>query len=114
MSLDIELRMPACPHCGSSPEGWEGNITHNLTRMASAAGIYKALWRPEELFKNPKARNIMPIVERGLKWLEENEEEARKFDSPNGWGTYDDFIDFVQVYLGALYSFPDAEVWTYR
>ena len=29
------------------------NITHNLGSMAAAAGIYKALWRPEELFEKP-------------------------------------------------------------
>jgi precorrin-6x reductase len=40
MSLDIWLEISATP--------FEANITHNLNRMAEAAGVYKVLWRPEE------------------------------------------------------------------
>ena len=114
MSLNIHLINPPCPHCGSSEGGWEGGITHNLTAMASAAGIYQAVWRPDELFDKPKARNLIPVIERGLKWLEENKEEAGRHGSPNGYGTYDDFLSFIWDYLDALHSNPDADVWTYR
>ena len=32
------------------PEGaYSANITHNLGKMAEEAGIYKHLWRPEEI-----------------------------------------------------------------
>ena len=62
MSLDIYLEIPAgierwceCLRCGklhtttSPEEGYEANITHNLSRMAQDAGIYHYLWRPEEM-----------------------------------------------------------------
>lgn len=49
MSLDITLYTPMCAHCGRSGEGYSANITHNLGAMAEAAGIYLALWRPEEI-----------------------------------------------------------------
>ena len=44
MSLDIYLIPPRCEHCGERGEGYDANITHNLGRMASEAGIYEVLW----------------------------------------------------------------------
>jgi len=38
---------------------FDTNITHNLTTMADKAGIYYALWRPEEIQKE-KASGIVP------------------------------------------------------
>ena len=63
MSLDINLYIihdpveEDCPHCGQKYLNifdnkecvYEGNITHNLNRMAEACGIYMELWRPEEI-----------------------------------------------------------------
>ena len=31
------------------PYVWHGNITHNLARMAQAAGVYEALWTPMDM-----------------------------------------------------------------
>lgn len=43
MSLDITLRAVRPVDVFSS------NITHNLNAMAEAAGIYRQIWRPEEI-----------------------------------------------------------------
>jgi len=43
MSLDVYL-MKTMP-----TSVYDANITHNLGAMAEAAGIYKHLWRPEEI-----------------------------------------------------------------
>jgi len=43
MSLDVYLEV-------TKPTTiFEANITHNLNRMAQAAGIYEALWCPDEI-----------------------------------------------------------------
>jgi hypothetical protein len=34
---------------GRSNEVYSANITHNLGKMADEAGVYEALWRPEEI-----------------------------------------------------------------
>lgn len=34
----------------------------------------------------------------------------KKFDSPNGWGTYEHFVSFVEEYLEALEKYPNAVV----
>ena len=43
MSLDVYLTATR------KVEVYQANITHNLTKMADAAGIYMVCWRPEEL-----------------------------------------------------------------
>lgn len=88
-------------HCFSS------NITHNLGAMANAAGIYEALWRPEEIGAK-EAKQLIPILEVGLKKLKENPEEYKKHNAPNGWGMYEHFVPFVEEILEACKKYPEA------
>ena len=46
MSLDVELFEKID---GVDRLVFEANVTHNLNRMAEAAGFYKEVWRPEEI-----------------------------------------------------------------
>ena len=83
------------------------NITHNLNKMADEAGIYEALWRPEEIGKT-KASEIVELLEKGLADLKARPEHFKKFNSPNGWGMYENFVPFVEKYLEACKDYPDA------
>ena len=83
------------------------NITHNLGEMAEKANIYKACWRPEEIGAT-NARDIIPLLETGLIDMKDRPEYYRQFDSPNGWGTYNDFVPWVEEYLAACKEYPDA------
>jgi hypothetical protein len=85
------------------------NITHNLGKMAGEAGIYKALWRPEEIGKT-KASEIVELLEKGLSDLKERPEHFEKFNSSNGWGMYEHFVPFVEKYLEACKEYPDAVI----
>lgn len=40
---------PVTVHINEVNDGYHANITHNLGKMAEAAGIYHALWRPDEI-----------------------------------------------------------------
>lgn len=105
------------------------NITHNLGAMADKAGIYEALWRPYKLQPEYNinendhtaeydyeyshtvyAKDIIHVIKKGLKKLTNNPAYFRKFDSPNGWGIYDNFVPFVRRYLEALIEHPDSIV----
>jgi len=86
---------------------YEANITHNLGSMARAAGIYEACWRPEEIGA-VKASDIIPILERGFKDMRERPEYYKEFNAKNGWGTYDEFVPWVESYLNACREYPDA------
>lgn len=113
MSLDVWLETEPCPCCGRSDEGWERNITHNLTAMASAAGIYEALWHPERLAAErsyPRGYNVLPLLRDGLEWLLSNPEKAKEKNPPNGWGDYDGLVAFVMAYIKALEDNEDAVI----
>lgn len=110
-------------------EVYSANITHNLGKMAEAAGIYEALWRPYQLKPgydipednydaeyeyeeaNPvRAHEIIEIVEKGLEDMKAKPKHYEKFNSPNGWGMYHNFVPWIEEYLKALKEFPEAQV----
>jgi hypothetical protein len=107
---------------------YTANITHNLNVMAEQAGIYKALWRPYQLHKDYVhcedykiemsfedsvtiiASDIIDFIEQGLDLLKNRPDFFSKFDSPNGWGKYVNFVPFVEKYLNALKQYPNSIV----
>ncbi len=95
-------------------EVYQGNITHNLCKMASEAGIYEALWRPDELFPLPSAKDLIPTLRGGLDLLKSKPEHFKKFNPENGWGDYNGLVNFVTDYLNKLESYPDARISVWR
>ena len=85
------------------------NITHNLVAMAAQARLYDPIWRPDS-HNIEKARALIPYLTQGLETLEKNPEFFRAYDAKNGWGTYDQFVAFVQEYLEACEKYPDANI----
>ena len=109
MSLDLKLYGDQCTHCGSWPETKDFNITHNLTKMAHASGLYYTLWRPEEVGIRT-AQDMQSRLEKGITLLEKYPEFYRKFNSVNGWGLYSNFVPFCKEVLQACYDFPSFKV----
>lgn len=92
-----------------SPEVFSANITHNLNTMADEAGIYKALWRPDENGITKAAQLIEPL-EAGLALMKSDPDRFIKLNPKNGWGSYKDFLPWVERYIHACREYPDAEV----
>lgn len=88
---------------------YSANITHNMTAMADEAGIYDLLWRPEEIGVTYARQVVEPLAE-GIRYLLADPEHMREFDPPNGWGSYEVFLEFCRDYLEACEAFPDARV----
>ena len=107
MSLDVYL-MAIRP-----TEVYTCNITHNLGKMAAAAGIYEHLWGPNEIGIT-KAQQLIAPLEEGLAKLQDDPERFAEFNPKNGWGDHGGLVRFVQTYLGACRENPDAEVTTSR
>lgn len=103
MSLDFSLSRV------QETEVYSSNITHNLGEMADAAGVYYALWRPEERGYT-LASDIIPILEEGLQKLKNDPNHYKTFDSDNGWGLYEHFVPFVEEVLEACKEYPDAKI----
>lgn len=121
MSLSVSLYGPEttekceCVSCGNehtrqrSEQLWWRNITHNLNRMAEAAGIYRHTWRPEEIPITSAGELVEPLKE-GLKRLLETPEEFTRFNPGNGWGSYEALVDFLKDYISACETHPEATV----
>lgn len=103
MSLDVYLTDD------SGAELFSANITHNLGRMAEAAGIYKHLWRPDEIGIT-KARDLIEPVAAGLALMVTEPARFKAFDAANGWGRWEHFVPWVAEYLEACRKYPDADV----
>ena len=102
-------REPATVEIGGDNCVFDRNITHNLNKMASEAGIYEALWRPDEIGVTKAKELIGPLTD-GLVRLKAEPEKFRAFSPSNGWGTYEGLVDFVEAYLGACHDWPEAVV----
>ncbi len=107
MSLDVSLTAIR------PTEVFSANITHNLGEMADKAGIYKACWRPEEIGAK-YARDIIPLLEKGLEDMKARPDYFKQFNAPNGWGLYEHFVPWVEKYLAACKENPDAEIGVWR
>lgn len=88
---------------------YSANITHNLGKMASEAGIYEYLWRSDEL-NIVKAYQLIDYLEKGLTLLKSDPERFKKFNPSNGWGSYDGLVEFTENYLQACKDNPNSDV----
>lgn len=120
MSLDVCLNGEAkygpcqceCGHehiCKKSECLYTSNITHNLGYMAEEAGIYKHLWRPEEI-EITKASQLIEPLRAGLALMKSDPARFKKHNASNGWGLYEHFVPWVTEYLAACESWPNSTV----
>lgn len=116
MGLDVDLykkRHVSYDNCKTWEEErdvvFSAGITHNLNKMAEKAGLYKVLWRPEEVGAKT-AKDIIYALDFGLKELRSNPDYYKKFNPENGWGNYDILVSFVERYLNACIENPNLEI----
>ena len=102
MSLDVYLEV-------DGKQVYWSNITHNLGRMAEAAGIYKHLWRPEEIGVAKAYELIKPLRE-ALCVMVKDPKHFKQFDDLGDWGTYRQFIPWLTEYLEACIDNPNADI----
>lgn len=102
MSLDVYLDK-------DGEQVYWANITHNLGKMATEAGIYECLWRPDE-HGITKAAQIIEPLSAGVALLATQKARFEAFNAPNGWGTWEHFLPFCAKYLQACRDHPDADV----
>lgn len=116
MSLDIMLLNDGivCPNCGheipdTGGEVYSQNITHNLTRMASEAGVYEILWHPETA-EIERAEQLIAPLEAAIAAMKADPARFEKHNAPNGWGLYKHFVPWLERLLAACRQFPSARV----
>ena len=97
-------------------EFWHGNITHNMTNMASEVPIegtewtlYDLLWQPHEQgFDKAGAPGYRESVLKGYLYLRGHKEELLPFNPDNGWGNYALLLDFTEDFLLHLIKAGDG------
>lgn len=92
---------------------FETNITHNLGAMANAVNIYDCLWRAPENNVTKASQLIQPLTI-GLDKLKSDPKHYRQFNTSNGWGTYEQFVPWVEKLLEACIEYPEAKIRTDR
>lgn len=127
MSLDVTIIDNFCDHCGHGNEVFDINITHNLNKMATAAGIYEAMWRPHLLYTDKIivddneeneleesitviAGDLIPHLQKGIDSLELRPSEYKKLNPENGWGSYETLLRVSKELLTACTNYPNAKV----
>ena len=105
-------------------EFWHGNITHNLCGMAEDCesfdeydqcyNLYDLLWRDtQEPFTGNYLNAYIAHLAYCLYVLKNDPEHYKKFNPPNGWGTYEQLCDFVESFICALINMPPGSTIEY-
>lgn len=102
MSLDVSLLV-------DHEYVFDANITHNLSGMANAAGIYQHLWRPDELGITTAGDLIEPLTA-GLHRMIDDPATFQAFNPDNGWGSWKVFVPWVAEYVAACRRWPTATI----
>ena len=85
------------------------NITHNLIGMANNAGVYAHIWRPSSI-GIVKAKQLIDPLTSALVLLRSDRKRFEQFNPKNGWGIYDNFVQFVESYLLACKEYPELDI----
>jgi len=111
MSLDVTLYLDI--DTGGKEkrmfELYDANITHNLNKMAIEAKIYGVVWRPDENGIETAGEIIKPL-KKGIAAMKKNPDKFIKLNPSNGWGSYIDFIPWLEKYLTACIENPKAKI----
>ena len=93
-------REPVVANVDCGGEVFWRNITSNLTEMAAHAGIYTWMWHPDQAGVKSAADLVGPLSD-GLAALKADPSKFQRFNPENGWGRYEDLVEFVEAYLEA-------------
>ena len=85
------------------------NITHNLSEMASEAGIYECLWRTEENGFETAGQIVEPL-RKAIADMKARPDHYRQFNAANGWGAYKDFLPWLEKLLPVCEANPGAAI----
>ena len=84
------------------------NITHNLGQMFRAAGLD---WRDyKDADPEVTALALGRNVREALSLMRSDPERFRQFDAPNGWGTYEHALQFLEELAASCERHPDGKV----
>lgn len=96
-------------------EFWHGNITHNLHEMAGQC-YGRDLCLDDLLWRDEMPDNIVEYIIdlfACLFELKNNPDYYRRYNPSNGWGTYEQLVEFVRSFIHALIDMPPGSTIEY-
>ena len=92
-------------------DGWR-NYTSNVSGM-----WYEALGGVtlgDLLDPEPLAKDLEPLIRKGISEMMESPEHFRKMNPPNGWGNYEGALEFLIWIADKCREWPTARVRVWR
>ncbi len=96
MSYDVSIIPP------EQVRAYEGNITFNLGPMLRRAGIHPAI------LDGMDTCDAEPVIYHAHMLLRENEAYFSNFNAANGWGIYENCVEFVSNLYDAVIAAEDG------
>jgi len=91
---------------------YDANITHNVSPMWRAAGVFNALYGHEEWDREDvTAAELIPVLENGLNEMTNHRARFEVMNPENGWGDYDGAVRFLFKLLCACREHPRSIYW---
>jgi len=109
MSYDISLKVKVegVDKYVECAEG--GNTTWNVrTLIEKSSG-----WSIQNCDNNGTAEALGKLIEKGICELENNPEQYKQYEAPNGWGTVESTLHFYKYLLEACKEHPYAYVFVH-
>ncbi len=110
MSLDLYLRETPCETCGHQRENFNINYTYNASPM-----WFKIYPDDESMvfIDGMTGKEAYKKLLFARKYMENHREEMIKLEPPNGCGSYNGFLDFINECIKACLEHPTLkwEAW---
>jgi hypothetical protein len=105
MSYDVSLYIST----GADKEAqvYESNHTSNCSGMWEDAGV------DLRTMKGTSAKDQLPILKQAVETLRANPEKYRAMNPPNGWGSYESALRFIENLANACEENPACTIYVW-
>ena len=107
MGLDLYLKKDPCKTCGHQEKGFSARYTYN------ASPIWHAIYPDDDgmvQIDGMSGAGAIYKLEYAMNYMVHHEEELRKLEPSNGWGSFIGFYQFLAECRNACLAYPDC-IW---
>lgn len=105
MSYDIVLYRKGLKNNKRAYYNYDGNITYNVCKMLEVAFGESHLKK----WNNLSCEDFFRDLEKGYIDMIRNPEKYRKYNSPNGWGTYETTLSTIKELYESIQRYAEVD-----
>ncbi len=108
MGLDLFMPSSTCKECGHQRSGFSANCTYNVAPM-----WYKIYPNDDGMVKidGMTGQEAYQKLVHASKIMQENADEFKKLNPENGYGDFEDFLEFIHKLIWASLKYPES-IWS--